>query len=79
MLNGRYIVLAVEFGEIQQHVPIWQGHMIERLRVRVPIHVCLIFGLQAEMILDHIGYLVSPVFVLHCKLRNCDAGISINI
>jgi hypothetical protein len=70
MLDGQYIVLAGEFGEILQPASIWQGHTIERLRVRVPIHVRLVFGLQAEVILDHISYLAGPVFVLHCRLMN---------
>jgi hypothetical protein len=70
MLNSRYVVLAEELGEVRQSIPIWQGHTIKCIRVRMSIHVRLIFWLQAEMILDHIGYLAGPVFVLCCRPRN---------
>jgi hypothetical protein len=79
MLDGRYVVLAGELGEVRQLVPIWQGYMIERFGVRMPVHVRLILGLQAKVVLDHIGYPASPLFLQCHGLKVEDARIRIGI
>jgi hypothetical protein len=70
VLNSRYVILAGEFGKVQHFVPIWQRYTNEHLMVRVPIHVHLVLRIQPEMILNHISYPSSLVFILHHRLRD---------
>jgi hypothetical protein len=70
VLNCWYVFLARESGEVRQPVPIWQRYMIERLGIRMSIHVRLVFRFQPEAILNHISYPVCPVFVLQIWMLN---------
>jgi hypothetical protein len=49
-----------------------QSNLIISFRVRSSIHISWLFGLQAKLISDHIGYFAGPINVLEATILLLD-------
>jgi hypothetical protein len=61
MLDHSYVVLSRKLSEIWNPIPMWHSNLIISLGIGLLIHERWLFGLQAEMISHHVGYLSKPV------------------